>query len=105
MQSGTLEVFSYAPTSFPAEHPVYDPHNAGNSVLQVGWVPHHFVYRRQMGLPTRFNPPISFAFHVESRGTGAKFFFVVGFLPVANQQERALLPLRQLSNANTQYVV
>jgi len=45
MQSGTLEVFFHPPTGFPAGHQVYDLHNDGNSVLQLGWVPHCSVCR------------------------------------------------------------
>jgi len=53
MQSGTLKVFFRSPTGFPAGHQVYNLHNDGNSILQLGRVPHHSVSRRQMGLPTR----------------------------------------------------
>jgi len=69
MQSGTLEVFFRPPTGFPAGHQVYDLHNDGNSIQQFGWVPHHSVSRRQMGLPTRYYglQPILIVIHVEKK--------------------------------------
>jgi len=53
MQSGTLIKYSSVPTSFPAGHQVYNLHNDGNSILQLGRVPHRSVSCRR-GLPTRY---------------------------------------------------
>ena len=74
------------PTGFPAGHQVYDLHNDGNSVLQLGRVSHRSVSRRQMGLPTRYygcTSPIFVVIHVEKRGIEAKFF--VAGCPLCHQ--------------------